>query len=238
MGDITSNLILWGRNLEGSGTTVANSASGGLSGLTLTNGPTWGAGPYTNLPAVICDGSNDAVATTSAIDLTSYSALTLAMWVKITDNNQAAAILAELSANYNNVSTGLILYADTVSNAIHYGHKGDVGYSEFSTSFSDWGVWHHFAAVHDKTASTNEVTWYLDGTAQTRTAGAGNSNNTNAFANTTLYLMARNAGSLNNQCSFADFRLYGRALAAGDVTDLVAYTGVPIGAIASMGDDN
>ncbi len=223
MGDITSNLFLQWRFLEGSGTTVADSTGNG-HGLTLTNGPTWGAGPFTGLPEISFDGSNDYAQSTASLDLSGTNVITVATWLKW-PSSPPLKVYWESSANYNNFSDTFACFQVDNNSKLSFDHKGNVGYclSNLNTQPSA-ATWHHFAVIYDFSLSTNEVYAYVDGSLATMQYST-NANNTGNFGNRVLNLASRNGASVFAQVEMADFRIYTRALASGDVTDLFAYRG-------------
>lgn len=224
MADITSNLLLDWRLTEGSGSSVGDTSGSGNTG-TLFNSPTWTTGPYTGLPAVSFNGSTQYLKTAAAINLSSYNAISIGAWVKFTDNN-GTQVITELTNNYNNFTTGGLLYADTSGNAWNITLKGDVGLSTkgSSSAFTDWTNWHHVLGIFDKSLSSGEVALYVDGSSHSLNTSANN-NNTNNFANDTLYWASRGGASLFDQCLLANPRVYGRALSSADAALLYAFQG-------------
>ena len=82
---------------EGSGTTAADSSGNNLT-ATLSNGVSWATGKVGG--AISANGSNQYV-TIPAINLSSTSAASVAMWVNRTYTNGAGDVLFEFSNNFN-----------------------------------------------------------------------------------------------------------------------------------------
>jgi hypothetical protein len=79
-----SDIVLWYKFDETTGSTVADSGSGGNPG-TLINGPTFVAGKFGN--ALQFDGSNDYVEATGYKGVTGSGPRTMSAWIKTTDDD-------------------------------------------------------------------------------------------------------------------------------------------------------
>jgi hypothetical protein len=214
MADITSNLSAWWRFLEGSGTSAANSVSGGTA-LTLTNGPTWGAGPFGAAPAINFDGSDDFASLTA---ITTGTTFTWAAWVK---PNSQILQYGCLAGPASGGASGIFMMG---SNAGADVRKINVFFStadHLSTSALTNGSFSHVAVVE----SAGSGTIYINGAA----AGTFTSGQSISFAR-----LGTDGNSELFKGSLADARYYTRALTAADVAALAAWTGfLP----AFMGED-
>ena len=207
---------------EGSGT-KANDASGSGNLGTLFNNPTWTTGKING--ALSFNGVNNYVST-PALNLAGTRAVTVALWVNRTyTKNGADHVLFESTADYNNSTTGFGFFPDDTSicsgGGMMVGVQGNAGYNLKCFAQPTSGVWHHLAAVFDKSqGAANEVSLYVDGVLQTAQSQSYSSNNTNNFAANPLYLMSRGGSSLFTAGVIDDFRVYNRALSAAEVQQI------------------
>jgi hypothetical protein len=206
-GDITSNLELWWKFDEGTGTsTTADSSGNGRTG-TLVASPSWVTGqigPY----ALDFNGSSQSVDYNSNLVHTGIA--TVACWFKKDANNTYRRFL---QFNTNGGSCWMFV-ANGASNGtqqldILFGNG--VG---FSAASSD-GVWHHAALVLNNATGTL-IAAYHDGvlmtTADSGFAGEGYVGIRVGRRSSTFY-----KGDVD------DVRVYSRALSALDIATLYAY---------------
>lgn len=130
-------------------------------------------------------------------------------------------MLFEHSVNYNNVTTSFALTRET-DNAVQMTLKGNVGYASFKTTDTLTTRHKVISATLDKSASSNEVTVWINGvSAGTR---PNNSNNTNSFGSAATYLGSRAGGlTLLQQGATGAFLLYNRVLSTAERQQVEAY---------------
>jgi hypothetical protein len=78
MADFTSNLVMWLRLDDGTGTTASDSTGNGHTG-TLQNGPLWAIG--TKVGSVVLDGTIDYISVPNSSAL-GPAAISVALWIK------------------------------------------------------------------------------------------------------------------------------------------------------------
>lgn len=187
------------------------------SDAALTNGPAWVAGPN-GLAAVLYDGSNDYASV--SLDLSAYSALTLAFWLwwdaYANDDHMALEYTADGVANSG-------FYVDPNQSAgvaeVATGPAVSVGTWRFTRPSA--AAWHHYVCAFDRSVSTGLTGVYIDGQLVTRTGGSSGTPGGN-FANSTLYVMSRAGSSLFGAGRMGDFRVTaGRAV--GDAEAFALY---------------
>lgn len=200
--------------LNESGGTVAFDVSGNSRNGTFVGGPTFGAVGPAGMKAISFDGVDDALSTPS-IDFTTTSAITVALWYYRTSDAVQDILITEMSVNYNNVTTGLLLAdREGVTAQIQSALKGDVGYNDGRYNFSV-GTWACFHAVYNKGAvADSEVTLYIDGVITGAVAGVQANNNINNFGNHPLYFMSRAATSIFRPGRLSHIGVYPTALSS------------------------
>jgi len=132
---------------------------------------------------------SESVCEHSGSELSATNAVTITLWVNRTWAASAAHNLFESTANYNNSTTGFALFPDDPTcKGIQAALQGDAGYTANCYKAPSSAVWHHLAAVFDKSQKgAAEVALYMDGVLQTATQNLIASNNTNAFGNNPIY---------------------------------------------------
>lgn len=233
-GDITTGLVSWWKLDEGTGSTAADSGSGGLTG-NLVNSPSWVTGmigPF----ALSFNGTTQYVRMTSTPSSYNFlnSTFTVSCWFKTV--TAAAGILISKGANggVSGTSNGWSLrvndgVAGTVRGALKDNQGGGgLANSRYSSSTSVCdGNWHQVVAVcttNTSTQASNTVDIYVDGVLNNGSA----INNGFPYAGSTddIALAARAVPSTPNSFfagSVDDVRIYNRGLTALDVTTLYAY---------------
>ena len=206
---------------EGSGTTAADSSGNGLT-ATLSNGVSWTTGVVGG--AISANGVNQYV-TIPALNLTSTSAASIAMWVNRTYTNAGGDVLLEFSNNFNSTNNAFGFFpegaADCGVAATEIGLVGNNGYDIKCYTQPSSGVWHQLVAVYDYTQSAaNSVTFYLDGVLQTALSQPYSSNNSTKFGSFPIYLFSRGGVSEFSAGQIGDLQIYNRALSASDVQTL------------------
>lgn len=144
-----------------------------------------------------------------SLDLTAYSTLSVALWL-YPDTIPPALdydIYLEFTADGAATAGGFTMYSGG-SEGFVVAHCGNVGTNNAIYTALTADVMIHVVGVFDFTQGTNEVNFYKDGTLQTATLRPSTSNNTGAFANSTLNIAARNAASLHADCRIAELAIY------------------------------
>ncbi len=217
-----SGLTAWWRFNEASGTQAADS-SGNSYNATFNHGITWTSGQTGG--AISANGTNQYMSST-AINLSSTSALTLAGWVAHVWTGTTKTVFAELGTDYSTVTDGFVAYIDDSADCSTAGSifiivRGNVGNSSKCFAPPSSNGWHHIAIVLDKSQPGNsEVSLYIDGALQSSSSSPNSSNNTNAFGTESLYLFSQGGASLFGKAMVSDMRLYNRALTSTEVTQL------------------
>ena len=206
---------------EGSGTTAADSSGNNLT-ATLFNGVSWTTGVVGG--AISANGSNQYV-TIPAINLTSTSAASVAMWVNRTYTSGSGDVLLEFSNNFNSTNNAFGFFpegaADCGVPATEIGLVGNNGYDIKCYKQPSSGAWHHLVVVYDYSqAAANSVTFYVDGILQTSLSQPYSSNNSAKFGNFPVYLFSRGGTSEFSAGQIGDLQIYNRALSASDVQTL------------------
>jgi hypothetical protein len=143
-------------------TNIQNYTLGCSNGVDLS-----GSGGKITSSTTAVSGSSLYLATTASNEIltlptfsnSSYSAMTLALWVKCLDNSSNACIF-DISGKYNHERIYITTKDETDGTAkIYYNYISDETPYTLSTTFStvNDGSWTHFAVVFD----TNTVKWYV-----------------------------------------------------------------------------
>jgi len=218
---INSNLSGWWQFDAGSGTTAVDSSGNANTG-TVLNGVTWVAGQIGE--AISTNGTNQ-YASIPAIDLSSTKAVTWAAWVNRTYASGSGALIED-STNFNISTTGFGFFPDDspdcgIANTMMTGVYGNVGYTLSCYAQPTSGVWHHIAAVYDKSQTgTKVISLYIDGVLQTPVRQMNTSTNTNAFGANPVYLFSRGGGSNFAAGKMDDLRLYKTALSSAQIQQI------------------
>ena len=220
--DVTTGLVAHWKLDDNTGTTATDSSGTGNNATLAASPatPTWVSGRLGY--ALSADGTDD-YASEAAVDLSATNKVSVAFWLHESAFNDTDDLALEATTNTNNNTTGFFVDPNSgspCSGSFQITLKGDVGYSSRCYTRPSAGAWHHYAAVFDKSLSTNEVDLYIDGALQTATSQPYNSNNTNNFGNAPIYLMSRGGSSLFTAGKLDDVRIYNRALTASDVREL------------------
>jgi hypothetical protein len=157
-----------------------------------------------------------------ALNLSAVNVVSIAFWIKWDAYKNTDQLLFEFTANYNPGQTGgFILDPDTGGRTLQMGINGNAGYNFLECARFSAGKWHHVVTIYDKSqASASEESIYIDGINITSYTKAFSNNNTNNFANSTLYLMSRNNASLFAGGNLAEFIIYTRSLSQTEITNL------------------
>ena len=216
----TAALVGYWKFDEGAGSVAADSSGSGHT-MTLANGPAWVTGKIGG--ALSANGVNQ-YGSVPSIDLSGTNAVTLTLWTNRTYSTASPHVLVEASTNYNNSATGFMLLPDdNLCSGMEVAVHGNAGYSVNCYSQPTSGVWHHLAAVFDKSqAGANQTALYIDGVLQTPTRNLNTSTNTNNFGNNPIYLFSRAGTQYFTGAMVDDLRLYNRALSAAEIQQIAA----------------
>lgn len=204
--DIMSNLALYWRLDEGTGSSAGDSSGNGVNGTlgASTAAPTWLTGASCKFGNCLSfDGSNDVV-TLSLATGTSY---TIALWVY--NDSTATGFNYTTLFSLSGAASGLFLM-QTGGNAnqlnMYYS-----GADHFSSGTVPTDTWAHIAV----TVNAGAVTFYINGSSS-GTASSGPS-----FTATTVGLHDTSQEAFKGRID--EFRVYSRALSSGDITELVTF---------------
>lgn len=156
---------------------------------------------------------------TSAIDLSSYNALSQFVVAKVT-SAASSRILTEFGTTVL-ASGSFGLNFDSVDKA-NFIHQGNVGISLALTNTAAIGANILYSGTYDYSLSTKEANGWINGTYNT-TNPAFNTNNTSVFGNKVFYVGARNEASLYITADIARIILYNRALTTAERIQLEEY---------------
>ena len=219
----------WTMN-EGVGTR-ADDVSGYKNNGTLVNSPSWVAGKIGK--ALSFNGTNSYVAVPS-IDSSGTNVVSVSWWMYKSSFNNSISIIAEASSNFNVSTTGWVIGPDDNTGYFAVGLRGNVGYSIGYYNRPSPLMWHHYVALFDKSKTSNEVSFYIDGVLQTAASYANNNNNTNNFGNDVFYMGMRAGAQYPLAGKVDDMRIYNRLLTSYEILDLYkAGGGTTIKSIAS-----
>ncbi|MGC1165812.1 MAG: PKD domain-containing protein [Solirubrobacterales bacterium] len=219
----TAGLTSYWRLGESSGSSLNNSASGSDGSK---SGATFGAtGPLTLDPntALSFDGSNDYA--TAPLNLSATSRVTIEFWLKWSSYTNNDDLAFELTTNINNSNGGFLIAPNSSSSGSRFevaiGRNGSRNNAYFTRPSAN--AWHHYAIVLDTSAAAaQQIAVYVDGQAVTVSKGSSGTGAGN-FANSTLYMMARNGGSFFSSSRFGagtldEVAIYGQALSAAQIS--------------------
>jgi hypothetical protein len=213
------------KNSYVSGSTIWNDLSGNGNNAALT------AATFSTSSnnAINFNRSNNTRAIVSSLNLSTTSAITINMWVKIFSFPSAGdyRFLTELSENYNSYSDSFFINLQVESSNVVWltQDKGNIGYNakNLISPLPVTGSWYHFTAVYDHSqAASNQRTLYINGQNQTNigsTDGGAtyNSANTNNFGNRPLYIGGRSTTSFSSDMDLGVFQIYNRPLSATEI---------------------
>ncbi|HEY0714001.1 MAG TPA: LamG-like jellyroll fold domain-containing protein, partial [Polyangia bacterium] len=241
------------------GTTPAVDSSGYGHSATLTNTPTWAAGPttlqFTNGNAMVLTNASSEygrVSRTTALEPTKVS---ISAWIK--RNATQVQYSKIVSKTYNNDGSNpygtYLLQLNYTGGAANYGqvvfHTGHTGPTQnillsTSSNAAPSGTWTHVVATYDPAASAPQKKLYingvLDNSATVSTALLYDTGSTGDF------FIGSGGGGTYFDGTIDDVRVYNRAISAADVAALYAgaHRVTPVGtqtlnaALTTAGDLN
>ncbi len=200
--------------------TVETALVGGVN-INLGNGAVAGATGRIDGAAVSFDGVNDYASTASVLNLSAYNKVVVEALVYIPSYptpTTSARNIWEYGTDVSG-SNGSFYYAgdggvNGTTAAANVALLGNTSYSIALYNRQSAAAWHHIVAVYDKSLSSGEVAFYIDGVLQTATSRPYDFNNTNNFANLTLYLMSRAGTSVFSPGSMQHLAIYSDLSAA------------------------
>jgi hypothetical protein len=171
------------------------------------------------------NGTNQALQSASAIDLSSTNVVTVSVWIKPTTwPASSTEVVVELSADATLQTDSFFFYHYNSTTQGTY-LKGNVGDSDADYSPAHTaGTWQHYVLIYDMSLSTNEVDMYFNGSLETPDIRNTNNNNTGNFGNRILNFMARNATSNWRDGEIADIAIWKSRLSAGNISSLAGGT--------------
>ena len=216
-GDAASDLMLWWKFDDGSGTGAADSTGNGWTG-TLTNAPTWGTG--INGGDLTFNGTSQCVGTNSAsFNVPTSNSFTFAAWVK-PDPSSTSSNNALISQPTGGAGQVWELHAGGGWADLYTGGgfggwlSGQPSYTGSDALTS--GVWSHVAV----TGTGTTTTLYINGV---QVASANASAFAGIYPTNNLFVGCANGNYYKG--SIDDPRVYNRALSAADVKALYLATG-------------
>src|SRR5271157_1923708 len=210
---------------DGWGTEAADSSGNGHT-ATLVNDVGWVTGKIGD--AVSANAAYRQCVSIPPINLSGTQAVTVALWANRTYSTSGGHALFEATTNYTNSTTGFGFFPDDATcNGIQAALRGNLGYVANCYSQPSSGVWHHLAAVLDKSQTGgDEVKFYVDGVLQTANRSLHASTNTNNFGNNPIYLFSRAGTTEFTSGMIDDLRIYNRALTAEQIQQIYNSAGL------------
>src|SRR5271157_4736393 len=210
---------------DGWGTEAADSSGNGHT-ATLVNDVGWVTGKIGD--AVSANAAYRQCVSIPPINLSGTQAVTVALWANRTYSTSGGHALFEATTNYTNSITGFGFFPDDATcNGIQAALRGNLGYVANCYNQPSSGVWHHLAAVLDKSQTGgDEVKFYVDGVLQTANRSLHASTNTNNFGNNPIYLFSRAGATEFNSGMIDDLRIYDGALTAEQIQQIYNSAGL------------
>ena len=225
--DRTANLTNWWRMEEGSGTSVANSVTGGTA-LGLNNDTTFSTdvpvapSSLTNTYSLSLDGTNDDCTVSNYAQTGSFS---LSMWI-----NPQAAISGPIYLFYKEASGVNGMNLDINSNTLRWTLYDDTQHPSPTTALVRYAPctvaqnqWHHIVVTYDGSTSYTGMNHYIDGVKATSHSSEQNYGTNPTFqsaATSTIYVGTR--GLYNNRFPLLvdEVAIFDKELSQSDVDSL------------------
>lgn len=188
--------------LDGSG--LVQSCADKISGVvasssTAANRPGFSTAAINGRPGFTLNGTSQAMKT-PALNFSGTNAIKIIQVVKTNYHTSGYQMFCELTNNVNNFTTGF--YSAVLDSAtlrsFEVAVKGDVGFAIAAAGNSNWinqSLTKVITSEFVKTKTTGESSVMVNNLAGVTSTG-NNANNTNNFANDSLYLFARGEASL------------------------------------------
>lgn len=183
-----------------------NSRTGTYSGATHgTSGS-----PIANSGYLIYDGSGDVGS--AAVNLGGQSKVTLEFWLWWDAFSNTDKVLFEYTPDYNTSAGFIVNPNSSAAGAFEFGSSQGTGsYRNGAIPRPSGAAWHHYSLVLDRTGLPKAM---VDGEVQTITEIANGISVTGNYANSSLFVMARNLSVAPGAG-----RLAGVALFGGELTE-------------------
>jgi len=216
-GIVTSGLIVYldAGNIAsypGSGTTWYD-LSGNNNHFTLYNTPTFSTN-YFNF-----DGTND-YASSASLNLTSYSSVTVDVWLKASAGVNGMVWEHTADWNSNPGAIGLAQYSTGAGYSLNESHTNHNTYSPRNYNQTNGTIWHTETNIFSRVSDSTGRLTYINGATKSfnSTYGTGTATTgSESFANSTLYIGARGGSSSVWTGQMGVFLIYGRKLAAAEI---------------------
>jgi hypothetical protein len=184
--------------------------STGGEAVTLSSGQYVTAGQYAMSPPDLSLGASGSGGASTAINLSAYSAISIAcsfFWPSYANND---ALLAEYTTNYFSAGpAGFIIDPNSSDTNFDVGVSGTAGSaSTYSFPRPSAGVWHRLMMTADLQSVPNFKAAYIDGIKQVLTPVVEYGSTGLFFGNSTLYLLSRANASLFATGDLQDFTIY------------------------------
>lgn len=212
--------IFWWRMLEGTGTTVAGSASSGTDSGNTDAG--WSTGASSLDYALDFNGSSHVASNSTALNFGGVSSYTIAFWINPDTTN--GGVVLELSTNYNNHAGAFLIYKENVWMGFTGTSSGPTYRSETNAPPA-LGVWTHYLAYFDATAFGDAGNWtvYTNGVLAAMGVRLTSKATTSAVPTQKAYLGQRGTSAT--------------LLLNGKLDDVRIYSGDKTGAVESIYND-
>lgn len=203
------------KSYSGSGTTWTD-LSGNGNDFLLFNSPTF-SNNYFSL-----NGTNQYIRSSSTLDLSSFSSLTIEIAFAANISNSQVGITFEHSADWNSYAGGFGMFPNSnggntyLPTTQHTNHKNSSGAVNYVGSVTTQTQIHTniFSKVSDATGRNS----YVNGVETTFVLGSKVTNNATAFRNDYMHIGSRGGTSLFANQKIHYMMVYGRKLSAAEVS--------------------
>jgi hypothetical protein len=158
------------------------------------------------------NGTNQSLSSSTTINLTATTVLTISFWGWNTTNGAADALYLESGDPFFSSTSGFIVDPNSSTNSgkVDWNFNGNTAVATCSFPQPTAGVWHNFVLVWIASANPYVCKAYVDGSVQspTTTNVAQASPGVSGFGNNTMYLMARGNTTLWNAGRMADLAIW------------------------------
>ena len=210
---------IWKLN-EGSGDMVFDSSGGGHTGK-VSGSLTWSREGTTW--TISGDATRKGYVTIPNLELSGSNAVSVTVWLKKNyGSNSGANVLFESGKNYPTSEPSFALITDDPScHGIQAVLRGNEGTTANCYGQPTSGVWHHLAAIYDKSQTGGSaVSFYVDGMLQTPSWSLSSATNTDNFSNDPVYLLSQGGLSHFSSGTISDFRVYDGVLNSEQIQDI------------------
>jgi len=167
------------------------------------------------------DGTDDALVSASAINLSGSPSLSVSFWLwwdAFADDDDNA-----MTHGYDTATNYFRITPNNGSGLFTVGQSGNIGpnFAEYDRASISTGAWHHFVAILDRTQAADEVDLYLDGSIMTPANRPDVENNTDNFSSDELNIMRISAAFGGYGAGrIADVAIWTSVLSGGNITSL------------------